>query len=203
VSHDTWIHRIARAVVARPLAATAVSPNQVTTARLATGLASAAAIGTGIPMWQDIGAGIFVVSMILDRADGDLARMTGKTSAAGHRYDLIADGLSNAVVFFGLGFGLRGGALGLLAIPVGLAAGVAVAAILRMAMWAEEKKGARAAELPTFAGFDVDDLMILGPLAIWVGEAELMLKAAAVGAPLFAVFFYWYVRRRLAASQAE
>lgn len=203
MSHDTWIHRIARAVVARPLAATTVSPNQVTTARLATGLAAAAAIGTGIPLWQDVGAGIFVVSMILDRADGDLARLTGKTSAAGHRYDLIADGLSNAVIFFGLGFGLRDGAFGLLAIPMGLAAGVAVAAILRMAMWAEDKHGARAAELPTFAGFDVDDLMILVPLAVWIGELELLLKGAAVGAPLFAAFFYWHVRRRLAASQAK
>lgn len=203
MSHDTWIHRIAHAVVARPLATTSVSPNQLTTARLATGLASAAAIGTGLPLWQDIGAGIFVVSMILDRADGDLARLTGKTSAAGHRYDLIADGVANAVIFFGLGFGLRDGAFGLLAIPMGLAAGIAVAAILRMAMWAEEHKGARAAELPAFAGFDVDDLMVLVPLAVWFGELELLLKAAAVGAPLFAVFFYWHVRRRLAAFQAK
>jgi len=203
VSHDTWIHRIARVVVARPLAATSISPNQLTTARLATGLASAAAIGTGLPLWQDIGAGIFVASMILDRADGDLARITGKTSAAGHRYDLIADGVSNAVIFFGLGFGLRDGAFGLLAIPMGLAAGIAVAAILRMAMWAEERNGARAAELPAFAGFDVDDLMVLVPLAVWFGELELLLKAAAVCAPLFAAFFYWYVRRRLAASQPK
>ncbi|MBI3113389.1 MAG: CDP-alcohol phosphatidyltransferase family protein [Rhodospirillales bacterium] len=203
MSHDTWIHRIARVVVARPLAATSVSPNQLTTARLATGLASAAAIGSGLPLWQDIGAGIFVASMILDRADGDLARLTGKTSAAGHRYDMIADGVANAVIFFGLGFGLRDGAFGLLAIPMGLAAGVAVAAILRMAMWAEDHKGARVAELPAFAGFDVDDLMVLVPLAVWFGELELLLKAAAIGAPLFAAFFYWHVRRRLAAFQAK
>lgn len=203
MSHDTWIHRIARVVVARPLAATSVSPNQLTTARLATGLASAAAIGSGLPLWQDIGAGIFVASMILDRADGDLARLTGKTSAAGHRYDMIADGVANAVIFFGLGFGLRNGTFGLLAIPMGLAAGVAVAAILRMAMWAEDHKGARAAELPAFAGFDVDDLMVLVPLAVWFGELELLLKAAAIGAPLFAAFFYWHVRRRLAAFQAK
>ncbi|MBI2584442.1 MAG: CDP-alcohol phosphatidyltransferase family protein [Rhodospirillales bacterium] len=203
MSHDTWIHRIARVVVARPLAATSVSPNQLTTARLATGLASAAAIGSGLSLWQDIGAGIFVASMILDRADGDLARLTGKTSAAGHRYDMIADGVANAVIFFGLGFGLRDSAFGLLAIPMGLAAGVAVAAILRMAMWAEDHKGARAAELPAFAGFDVDDLMVLVPLAVWFGELELLLKAAAIGAPLFAAFFYWHVRRRLAAFQAK
>ncbi len=203
MSHDTWIHRIARAVVARPLASTSIRPNQVTTARLATGLAAAAAIGTGIPLWQDIGAGVFVASMILDRADGDLARLTGKTSAAGHRYDLIADGVSNAVIFFGLGFGVRGGELGLLAIPMGLAAGIAVAVILRMAMWAEERKGTRAAELPAFAGFDLDDMMLLVPLAIWFGQQALLLKAAAIGAPLFAAFFSWHVRRRLAALKAK
>lgn len=203
MSHDTWIHRVARVAIARPLAATAVNPNQLTTARLATGLAAAAAIGTGLPLWQDIGAGVFVASMLLDRADGELARITGKTSAAGHRYDMIADGVANAVVFFGIGFGLRDGAFGLLAIPMGLAAGVAVAAILRMAMWAEDRKGARAAELPAFGHFDVDDLMVLVPLAVWFGALELLLKSAAVGAPLFAVFFYWYVRRRLAAMQAK
>ena len=45
--------------------------------------------------------------------------------------------------------------------------------------------------------------MVLVPLAVWFGELELLLKAAAIGAPLFAAFFYWHVRRRLAAFQAK
>ena len=203
MSHDTWIHRVARMVAVKPLAAARVRPNHVTTVRLATGLAAAAAIGTGLPLWQDIGAAVFVVSMVLDRADGDLARLTGQTSAAGHRYDMVADGVSNAAVYIGLGFGMRNGAYGLLALPMGLAAGVAIAAILSLAVRAEERQGPRAAELPGLAGFDADDAMILVPLTIWFGIGELLLSAAAVGAPLFAVFFYWLVKRRLAAAKPD
>mgnify|MGYP000734108244 CR=1 FL=1 len=44
MSHDTWIHRVARVTVVKPLIHTAVTPNQVTTARLLTGIAAAAAL---------------------------------------------------------------------------------------------------------------------------------------------------------------
>ncbi|MBI2977410.1 MAG: CDP-alcohol phosphatidyltransferase family protein [Rhodospirillales bacterium] len=76
-SNNTWIHRIARVTLVKPLAATSVTPNQITTARLVTGLASAAAIGTGLSLWQNIGAAAFIISMLLDRVDGGLARLTG------------------------------------------------------------------------------------------------------------------------------
>ena len=96
MSHDTWIHRVARVMVVKPLIHTAVTPNQVTTARLLTGIAAAAALAIG-PEWQNLGAAVFVLSVVLDRADGDLARLTGRTSASGHRYDMIADAVSNAL----------------------------------------------------------------------------------------------------------
>ena len=203
MSHDTWFHRIARVTVAGPLARTKVKPDQVTTVRLATGLAAAVAIGVGLPVWQQAGAILFVVSMVLDRADGDLARLTGQTSAAGHRYDLIADGVANAAVFIGLGVGMRNGTYGWLALPMGLAAGVAIAAVLRFAMQVEGKKGARAAELPSFGRFDADDAMVALPLAIWLGKGELLLAAASIGAPVFCVFFYWLMKRRLASAKAD
>jgi phosphatidylglycerophosphate synthase len=203
MSHNTWIHRIARVTVSKPLARTKIKPDQLTTVRLATGLAAAAAIGVSLPVWQHVGAILFVVSMVLDRADGDLARLTGQTSPAGHRYDLIADGVANAVAFIGLGFGLRNGTYGLWALPMGLAAGMAVAGILILAMQMEEERGARAAELPSVAGFDADDAMLLLPLAVWFGKGELLLAVASVGAPVFCVFFYWLMKRRLAAPKAD
>lgn len=203
MSHDTWIHRIARVTVARPLARTSIRPDQVTTIRLATGLAAAVAIGVGLPAWQHAGAILFVVSMVFDRADGDLARLTGQTSAAGHRYDMIADGVANAAVFIGLGFGMRNGTYGWLALPMGLMAGVAIAAILISAMRMEGEKGARAAELPSFGRFDADDAMVVLPLAIWLGKEDLLLAAASVGAPAFCIFFYWLMKRRLSSTQAD
>ncbi len=46
MSYNTWIHRIAR-VAMRPLVNTPVTPNQVTTLRLAAGIAAAAAFAVG------------------------------------------------------------------------------------------------------------------------------------------------------------
>lgn len=202
MSHDTWIHRIARVTVVKPLIHTAVTPNQVTTARLLTGIAAAAALAIG-PEWQNLGAAVFVLSVVLDRADGDLARLTGRTSASGHRYDMIADAVSNSLVLIGLGVGLRDGGYGLLSVSMGLMAGVSVAAILWLVMRIEELKGARAAELPSVAGFDADDAVLLIPVFIWFGQAEGLLVAAFYIAPLVAALFFAMYRKKLPPSEPQ
>ncbi len=203
MSHNTWIHRVARVTVVKPLVRTAVTPNQVTTARLLTGIAAAVVIGAGSPLWQNLGAAVFVLSVVLDRADGDLARLTGRTSASGHRYDMIADAVSNALVLIGLGLGLRDGGFGLLSVPMGLVAGVSVATILWLVMRIEELDGARAAELPSVAGFDVDDAVLLIPVFIWLGQAEGMLVAAVFIAPLVAALFFAMYRKKLRPSKPQ
>lgn len=199
MSHDTWIHYVAR-VVARPLSKTPVTPNQVTTARLATGFAAAGMLAIGREPWPDVAAGVFVLAIVLDRADGELARMTGKTSPFGHAYDLIADATCNALIFIALGVGLRESLFGMWAIPMGALAGIAVAAILAMVVRIEAAAGARAAELGGFAKFDPDDAMLVVPLAIWLGGATVLLAAASIGAPLFALLFAWKFRATLFAS---
>ncbi len=203
MSHDSWLHHIAHATIVRPLMPTKVTPNQLTTARLAAGIAAAAAVGSGIDLWRDVGAGLFVLSVLLDRADGDLARVTGRTSPGGHTYDLIADAASNTLILLGLGIGLRAGDFGLWAVPMGALAGAAVAAILWMVMRMEELKGHRAGELPSFYGFDVDDAVLLIPVLIWLDKAEALLTAAAVVAPLVALFFLGLYRRLLRSTNPQ
>ena len=203
MSHNTWIHRIARVTIVKPLVSSRVTPNQLTTARLVTGIAAAAAVGSGVDLWRDVGAAIFVLSVLLDRADGDLARLTGRTSPSGHRYDMIADAVCNALILIGLGMGLRGGGFGSWAVPMGFLAGLAVAAILGTVMRIEEMEGHRAAELPSVAGFDVDDAVLLIPLFIWLGQAEGLLLAAVLVAPLVALFFLGLYRRKLRSAQPE
>ena len=73
MSHNTWIHKIARATIVRPLAKTAVTPNQVTTVRIIAGIAAAGALAVGDASWSIVGGWLFMLSMLLDRADGDLA----------------------------------------------------------------------------------------------------------------------------------
>lgn len=197
MSHNTWIHKIARATIVRPLAKTSVTPNQLTTVRIIAGVSAAMCVAHGSVEWATYGAILFILSMLLDRADGDLARMTGRTSPGGHTYDLFADAFCNALIFIGLGIGLRFGGYGLLAIPMGLLAGAAVATILLLVIRIENLKGARAAEIGGIFGFDPDDAMLAIPIAILLGWSEGLLLAAAFGAPAFALLFIFLFRKAL------
>ncbi len=167
-------------------------------------MAAAGALAVGDSPWQHVGAAIFVVSLVLDRADGELARLAGKTSPWGHTYDLTADAAADALVFVGLGVGLRESVLGQWAIPMGIVAGVSVAAIFWLVLRVEALEGERAAELPGIAGFDVDDSILIVPIAVWLGGTVPLLVAAAIGAPAFAMFFVRVLlRRRAAAGRRE
>ena len=64
----------------RPLAHTPVTPNHVTTASLLLGLAAAALFAWGdgaAPHWA---AGLVIAARFIDHMDGELARMSGRTS---------------------------------------------------------------------------------------------------------------------------
>lgn len=190
-------------VAVRPLVGTRVTPNQITTLRLAVGLAAAGALASGVPVWQDVGAGIFVLATILDRADGELARMGGKTSAWGHTYDLVADAVCDTMILVGLGVGLRESMLGLWAVPMGVIAGISVSTIFWLVMRVETVAGERAAELGSLAGFDADDAVLVIPVAVWLEGSAQLLVVAAVAAPTVLVFFFWFSRRRLRALRSD
>jgi len=203
MSHNTWIHKIARVTIVRPLAKTSVTPNQVTTVRIIAGVGAAMALAYGDPAWSSYGALLFMLSMLLDRADGDLARMTGRTSPGGHTYDLFADAFCNALIFVGLGIGLRESGFGLWAIPMGALAGGAVATILMLVIRIENLQGARAAEIGGIFGFDPDDAMLTIPVLVLLGWSEGLLVAAAIGAPAFALFFIFLFRKALKDARAS
>jgi phosphatidylglycerophosphate synthase len=196
MSHNTWIHKIVRVGV-RPLVDTPVTPNHLTTLRIATGLAATAAYAAGTAEWRAWGGVIFVLSMLLDRADGELARLGGKTSPWGHKYDLIADAFCNAIILVGVGLGIRDGAFGLWAPAMGAIAGVAIAAILLLILGVERLEGEGAGEIGGAAGFDPDDAMLAVPVIMWMGWVEALIVAASIGAPGFALFLYLKFRRRL------
>ncbi len=196
MSHDTWIHRGVRALV-RPLARTPVAPNHLTTARLVTGLGAAAAFAIGEDSWIRTGSVLFVVSMAFDRADGELARLSGKSSRFGHFYDIASDAVCNAAVLAGIGVGLRAGAFGDWAILMGLTAGLSVASIFYMVIWIETRLGQGSGAFAAHFGIDPDDAMIVIPIVMWLGYGEALLAAAAVMAPLSMILIgVVFARRR-------
>lgn len=181
-----WDSRLAHLLVL-PLRNTGVRPNHVTTAGLVVGLAAAALYATGARAAADWGAALFVVSAVLDHADGELARLTGKTSAAGHRYDRVADLIVKLVLFLGMGAGLRHGPFGGWTLLAGAAAGVSFIAIFTMRGEMERRQGPAAVVQPRAAGFELEDILyVIAPLT-WMGGLGPFVIAAGVGAPLFAL----------------
>ncbi len=186
MSHDTLIHRITRPTVRR-IAPTGVTPNQLTTLRLITGLVAAAAFACGGVLWPDMGGTIFVLSMLLDRADGELARQTDQSSLGGHRYDLVCDCTVSVAAFLGVGLGLIG-ALGPVGVLLGLSAGIGIGVLF----WQLNVLNPAPLRAYTFWNervvVDPDDAMIFVPILIWCGADQPMLIAAAVITPAAAVW---------------
>jgi len=93
-----WDARLARKLVT-PLRNTRVTPNHLTTVRLAVGLAGAAAFLPATYLWSNMGALLMILSNFLDHTDGELARISGKTSRLGHVYDLASDAVVTISLF--------------------------------------------------------------------------------------------------------
>ena len=98
--------------LARRLARTPLTPNQVSVAGGLTVVAAGAAY-TG-PLWGGpawpwsalLGLALHMAWHVIDGADGDLARMTGKSSATGELVDGVCDYFGNIVMYFAFAFWL-------------------------------------------------------------------------------------------------
>jgi phosphatidylglycerophosphate synthase len=185
-----WDARLARALVA-PLASSRVTPNHLTTVRLAVGLAGAAAFMQGTYWWSNIAALLVIVSNFLDHTDGELARLSGKTSRVGHIYDLASDAAVTILLFVAMGVGVGTGSDNLLGVPppvLGALAGAAIALIFYLRMRIEEMAGKAATRQASVGGFETEDILYLLPVVTLCSAIMPFLIAASIGAPLFAAW---------------
>lgn len=88
------------------LAATAITPNQITAVSLAAGLAGNACFAFGRWTWGIVGALLLIASYALDNCDGEIARLKGLSSAWGAKFDDLADWLIDGTFFAALGYGV-------------------------------------------------------------------------------------------------
>lgn len=189
-----WDQRLARWLV-RPLARTPIHPNHLTVASLAVGLAAAALFAQGDAGYANWGAVAFMTAAFMDHTDGELARMTGKTSRFGHYLDLVCAAITYTALFVGIGLGLAQGAMGREAVVMGVVAGVSVAIIFTSRFYIEERFGGDIVHQPNFAGFETEDVLyLIGPVTWW-GGLEPFLIAAAIGAPAFLLVVFWQIAR--------
>jgi phosphatidylglycerophosphate synthase len=185
-----WDARLARRLVT-PFTHSWVTPNHLTTLRLLVGLAAAAAFIPGSYAWSNFAALLLILSNFLDHTDGELARMSGKTSRFGHLYDLASDAAVTILLFIAIGVGVAakpGIDLGLPPAILGLLAGTAIALIFYLRMRIEELLGKIATQQASFGGFETEDVLYLLPLATLSNALVPMLLAASICAPLYAIW---------------
>lgn len=185
-----WDARLACHLVG-PLKDSWITPNHLTTVRLLIGIAAALSFMPGTYGWSNLAALLLALSNFVDHTDGELARISGKTSRVGHLYDLACDAAVTILLFIGIGVGV-GASLGRSAsVPPamqGALAGCAIALIFWLRMQIEERIGKAGTRQASFAGFETEDVLYLLPLVTLFNGVKPFLNAAAIGAPLFAVW---------------
>ncbi|MEX3526603.1 MAG: CDP-alcohol phosphatidyltransferase family protein [Burkholderia sp.] len=203
----TWDARLARRLVT-PLVDTPVTPNHLTTLRLLIGLAGAVCLAQSGFGWINAGAFLIVLSNFVDHTDGELARISGKTSKIGHFYDLASDAVITVALFVCMGAGIvaQGGHMFASPVLLGTVAGAAVALIFFLRMRIEPHAGKAGTKQASVGGFETEDVLYLLPIVTLLDGVERFVLAAAIGAPLFAawvVIDYWRIVRRGTAPAAN
>jgi archaetidylinositol phosphate synthase len=188
----TWDARLARRLVT-PLIDTRITPNHLTTLRLLIGLAGALCLARGGFAWSNAGAFLIVLSNFVDHTDGELARISAKSSRIGHFYDLASDAAVTVLLFLGMGIGIGAGGAHSRDpfVPpalLGAIAGVSVATIFYLRMRIEEIAGKAGTKQAEVGGFETEDVLYLLPLVTLLNGTTPFVMAASIGAPLFAVW---------------
>jgi phosphatidylglycerophosphate synthase len=122
---DTWLdvtlHRRLSRWVTRAAVPLGVSPNAVTVASGLVGLAAAATFAHGEVPALVAGLLLYLVAVVLDHTDGEMARLTLRESAVGEWLDIVLDTVVHTALVLALGHAAAG------VTGTGHAAGVAIA----------------------------------------------------------------------------
>jgi putative membrane protein len=196
---NSYVRRFARALVS-PFVDTGLTPNHVTSLRIVMAIAACTACAVGGTEWSHWAALFWILATVLDRADGEFARLTGLCSEWGHLYDYWSDVAINALVFFAAGVNLSHGAWGAWAILLGAVAAAIIAADAILAEQLETRIGEKS--FPSRSGLDFDDIIfVLAPI-LWF-RFYLPLLFGAVAGGLIVGFVLWGRLTKLAAERRQ
>ncbi|RLB52733.1 MAG: hypothetical protein DRI90_21885, partial [Deltaproteobacteria bacterium] len=104
---DYYWHRPLAGLLVQALERTSIQPNQVTFASAGAGVLSGVALGLAAwvhPWWALAGGILLLLSIVLDCADGQLARLRGTSSPLGRTLDGCMDAVAPLFVFHGMAF---------------------------------------------------------------------------------------------------
>ena len=135
--------RLANLLV-RPLSRTNVQPNSLTLFSLALGVSSACIFAFADLALQSLAAFVFMLAVFVDHMDGELARISGKTSVFGHYLDYLVGAANYTFLFCGLGLAVYRGTGVEFALWFGTTVGLSNLFIVSLRMHMERRFGAEA-----------------------------------------------------------
>jgi hypothetical protein len=123
---DTQLHRRLSRPISRLAVAAGIGPNAITLASGVVGLASVAAFARGDTAAVVAGFLLYVFAVVLDHADGEVARLTLTESVLGEWLDIVVDTLVHGTMLLALGLacarvtgsGMAAGVVGAVAVIV-------------------------------------------------------------------------------------
>ena len=188
--------------ITRRLAVTRVTPNMMTILSVGIGLFGAPFFLSESPLYQLVGALLFLTHSILDGCDGELARLKFMESPHGAILDFWGDNVVHVGVFACMAVGLSFAqdatwplALGAITVIATLGA----AACQSRAIMLDTTVGGDAAWIARFAeAFSHRDFIYLVIIMSAFGKAHWFVIAASIGTPIFFVLLLWVGARRRA-----
>ncbi len=187
-------------VLSRRLAPTPITPNQMTLMSAAVGLAAAPFFLFDAPLWQTIGALIFLAHSILDGCDGELARLRFQESRWGGILDFWGDNVVHTAIFVCMALGWSRAVGAEWPLALGGAAVLGALGSAGFVYWrvmrpkrgegplyvsvAKERKSRLVSMLDSLSRRDFIYLVLALSL---FGKAAWFLALAAIGAPIFFV----------------
>jgi phosphatidylglycerophosphate synthase len=101
---DRWLNRrlswrLSLALARHP----AVTPNQISLAAIAVGVAGALLVAVGGYWTRLAGLAVIQLASVLDCVDGEVARLTGRESRIGEWLDIAGDTIAHAALFVAIG----------------------------------------------------------------------------------------------------
>lgn len=106
---DVYFYRPLAFLLVKAVAWTPITPNQLTIASLLIGIAGGVCYGLGRPSTVVLGAGLYALSIVVDCADGQLARLKRNGTPLGRILDGMIDYVVTIAVYVGVAVGLDPG----------------------------------------------------------------------------------------------
>jgi archaetidylinositol phosphate synthase len=174
-------------MLVRPLIGTRVRPNHLTALRLGVGVAACALLALGSKTTATWSGALWVATCLLDRADGELARLGDLRSESGKVLDYYSDLILDSAWFLAAGLSLRHVWSGDTAVLLGVLTSGSMVLCIWYAEMFERISGPGVKTWYGVQRFHPDDaLFLLAPLT-WLGWVGPVLIASSVCTPVIAI----------------